>query len=88
MNRKWDIKDEATRKKCIDEIITRIEEIDGDKVGVIAAQDIIDIVTEHFGPEVYNAALGDVNKLLETKFQDITTDVELLEQRVHSHSIL
>ncbi|MDN5819655.1 MAG: DUF2164 domain-containing protein [bacterium] len=81
MNRKWDIKDDTTRKQCIDEVVTRVEEIDGDKVGVIAAQDIIDIVAERLGPEIYNSCLQDINKMLSEKFQDIETGIELLEQR-------
>lgn len=81
MIRKWDIKDDATRKQCIEEVITRVEEIDGDKVGTIAAQDIIDIVAERLGPEIYNNCLSDIKKMLSDKFQDIETDIELLEQR-------
>ena len=80
MKRKWDITDEALQKKCIDEVIARIEEIDGEQAGVIAAQDIIDIVTQNFGPQVYNAGVRDAKKVLQERFNDIEIDMDLLEQ--------
>jgi uncharacterized protein (DUF2164 family) len=79
MNRKWNIDDEVN-KKCIDEVITRIEEMDGENVGIIAAQDIIDIVAEYLGPEVYNAGIRSTKKLLQERFHDLEIDVDLLEQ--------
>ncbi len=79
MKRKWDISDEATIKKCLDEVIARVEEIDSDKVGVIAAQEIIDIVTENFGPEIYNKGVRDSKKLVQEKFHDLEVDLDLLE---------
>ncbi len=77
--RKWDSEDGEKQRKCIDEVITRIEDIDG-SVGVIAAQDIIDIVTENLAPEIYNKGLRDAKKLLVTKFSDIESELDLLEQ--------
>ncbi|CAN5430104.1 hypothetical protein BH10PAT3_BH10PAT3_0530 [soil metagenome] len=64
MIRKWDTANKPLYKKCVDEVITRIEVMDGNLVGEIASQDIIDIVTENFGPEIYNTALRDAKKLL------------------------
>lgn len=80
MQRKFDDLPEEAKKKCIAEVITRVEEIDGDSVGIIAAQDIIDIVVEHYGPEIYNSALRDAKKLLETKLSDIEFEIDQLEQ--------
>lgn len=80
MNRKWDIKNEVIQKKCIDEVITRIQEIDGEPVGMFAAQDIIDIVTANCGPEIYNSGLKDAKKLIQDRFHDLEVDIDLLEQ--------
>ncbi|HEX4662015.1 MAG TPA: DUF2164 family protein [Candidatus Saccharimonadales bacterium] len=80
MKRKWDIAPEEIQKKCLNEVITRVEEIEGSGVGVIAAQDIIDIVTENLGPEIYNAAIRDAKKAIEGKLQDIEVDLDALEQ--------
>jgi uncharacterized protein (DUF2164 family) len=80
MIRKWDTDDKELQQKCIDEVITRIEEIDDGQVGVIAAQDIIDIVTENLGPEIYNKGLADAKKAVTERLHDIETDIELLQQ--------
>lgn len=80
MNRKFNSVSKETEKKCINEIITRIEEIEGGDVGIIAAQDIIEIVTQNLGPEIYNNALNDAKNLMQGKFTDIETEISLLEQ--------
>jgi uncharacterized protein (DUF2164 family) len=80
MKRKFDSVSRETEKKCINEIITRIEEIEGGDVGIIAAQDIIEIVTQNLGPEIYNNGLNDAKKLMQGKFTDLETDISLLEQ--------
>ncbi len=80
MHRKWDNISEDLQKKCINEVITRVEEIDGESVGIIAAQDIIDLVTQNFGPEIYNTGIRDAKKLLQERFHDLEVDVDLLEQ--------
>lgn len=81
MKRKWDSASEETQRKCIDEVITRVEEIDTSQVGVIAAQDIIDIVTEHLGPAIYNQGINDAKKLIQERLQDIEVDLQVLEAR-------
>lgn len=82
MNRKWNIENETAQKKCIDEVIARVEEIESSTVGIIAAQDIIDIVTEHLGPEIYNLGIRDAKKIVQEKLQDIEIDIDMLEQNV------
>lgn len=81
MIHKWDVDNKALNQKCIDEVITRIQEIeDSDNIGVVGAQDIIDIVLENMGPEIYNKAIDDVTKFLSEKFQEIEYTAEDLKQ--------
>jgi uncharacterized protein (DUF2164 family) len=81
MLRKWDIENKELHRKCADEVITRIQDIDDPmSVGVIAAEDIIDIVLTNLGPEIYNKAINDTNKLIQTKLQDIDAEIEMLKQ--------
>jgi uncharacterized protein (DUF2164 family) len=82
MKRKWDSGNESLQRKCIDEIITRVDEAADTSIGVIAAQDIIDIVTEHLAPEIYNKGIADAKKLISEKLADIEVDLDSLEQRV------
>ncbi len=80
MIRKWDTTNKEIQQKCIDEIITRVEEIGDGQVGVIAAQDIIDIVSENLGPEIYNLGVKDAKKAVTERFHDLEVDIDLLEQ--------
>ena len=78
MIRKWDIKDEQVKKRCIEEVLTRIAEQADTEFGIIAAQEIIDIVAEHLGPELYNRAIEDAKKAIRTKLADLEIDLDIL----------
>ena len=80
MKRKFGDIPKEVERQCTDEVITRVEDIDGSSVGVIAAQDIIDIVTQHLGPVIYNQGVRDAKKLLHDRFNDLETEIDLLEQ--------
>ena len=82
MNKKWDIADEELNRKCIDEVISRIQDIeDTDAVGMIAAQDIIDIVKENLAPVLYNKGIEDARKAVQAKVEDIELDLDVLKQK-------
>jgi uncharacterized protein (DUF2164 family) len=80
MLRKWESNNKELIQKCIEEVTARLEEIDNASVGIIAAQDIIDIVTEHLGPEIYDSGVRTAKKLLQERFHDLEIDLDLLEQ--------
>ena len=79
MLRQWDIKDDQLRKQCVDEIIARIGEEDDTTIGVICAQEIIDIVAKYTGPNAYNMAVNDSKKLLDGKMADLEVDLDLMK---------
>lgn len=81
MKRKWDVSSKEIRKKCVGEIIARIEEQKGAEFGILAAEELIDIVTQNIGPDIYNLAIKDTKELLRTRFADIETDIDLLEHQ-------
>lgn len=81
MIRKWDTKNKSLNQKCVAEVITRVQEIDDpEQAGIIVAQEIIDIVLENMGPEIYDKAIKDATKLLGEKFQEIEYSIEDLKQ--------
>lgn len=79
MKRKWDSENAELNKKCVNEIIARIDEIE-DSVGVVAAQDVIDIVLENLAPEIYNKGVADAKKSIQEKLLDIEVDLDSLKQ--------
>jgi uncharacterized protein (DUF2164 family) len=80
IRRKWDISSKEQKKKCIDALITYLESITDDPVGMIAAEEILDIVAEAIGPDIYNSGVEDAKKLLASKFTDIEIDLDMLRQ--------
>jgi uncharacterized protein (DUF2164 family) len=79
MKRKWDVSSKEVRKKCIDEIIARIDEQQGLDFGVLAAEEIMSIVEQNIGPDIYNLAVKDATKLLQDRISDIETELDLLQ---------
>jgi uncharacterized protein (DUF2164 family) len=82
MLRKWDIKDEKIRKQCLEEVIARIEEEDDTTIGIISAQEIVDIVAKFVGPNAYNMAIVDSKKIIDTKLGDLEIDFDLMKVSV------
>jgi uncharacterized protein (DUF2164 family) len=81
MKRKWDTENEELQRKCVEEVIARIDEIGEAPAGVIAAQEIIDIVTANLAPEIYNKGVRDAGKLVSAKLGDVVDiDLPTLEQ--------
>ena len=80
MNQHSDLDDKARQLACIEAVITRIEEIDSEAVGTIAAQDVIDIVLEYHEPAIYNRGLNDAKKIATNKFVDLEIEIASLEK--------
>lgn len=81
MIRKWDTDDKELGQKCINEVIARIQDIDDpNAAGVIAAQEIIDIILENLAPEIYNKAVTESTKLMQEKLDELQYDLEDLKQ--------
>jgi uncharacterized protein (DUF2164 family) len=79
MIRKWGIQDEQAQKRCIDELLTRIDEQDGSEFGMIAARELIDIVANYVGPSAYNSAIEDAKSALQAKIADLEVDFDVLK---------
>lgn len=80
MKKQFDVISDDVKKRCAAEISARVEEISGEPVGVIAAQDIVDIVTLHYGPEIYKAALEDAKKIVQERLSDVEYEIDGLMQ--------
>jgi uncharacterized protein (DUF2164 family) len=59
-------------------VLARIDEQDGTVFGVIAAQEIIDIVATHLGPQIHNATIEEAKKTVQAKLADLEIDLDIL----------
>lgn len=80
MQRKWDVSTKEQRKKCVDEILARLDEQTGSEFGMLAAEELTDIVLTNLGPDIYNLAIKDAKKLLQDRLADLDVELDLLKQ--------
>ena len=78
MIRKWDITNEQSKRQCLDELLARIDEQEDSEFGVIAAQEMIDIVSKHLCPQIHNATLDEAKKSVHSKLADLEIDLDVL----------
>ena len=79
MIRKWDIAGEQAQKRCVEEVLARIDEQQDAEFGIIAAQEIIDIVADHIGPSAYNTGIEDAKKAIVQKSADLEIELDMLK---------
>jgi len=78
VKRKLDLLSKEKRKSCIEEIITFFEQKRDEKIGIIAAENILDFFLQSTGEEIYNKGVIDSKRLLKERFDDLEIDLELL----------
>jgi uncharacterized protein (DUF2164 family) len=81
LKRKLDLTSKATKQKCIDEIIYRVNEAVDDEIGMITAEEVLELVTENIASEIYDQAVEDVKKLLAERQMDINIEIDLLKSK-------
>jgi uncharacterized protein (DUF2164 family) len=77
VKRDWDVLSDARRRLVIDEIIAYFAEERNEKIGVVAAGNILDFFLQVVGNSVYNKALDDLKPLLEKNLGDTLLDVDI-----------
>lgn len=80
IKRKWDLLPKEKRKACIDEIITFFKQKRDEKIGIIAAEDVLDFFLQNIGTNIYNKGVEDSKNLLKRQFEDLEVDLNLLLQ--------
>lgn len=76
IKRYWDVLSDEERRKIIDELITFFSEKRDEKIGVVAAGEMLDFFLRTAGGPIYNKALDDVKPFLEKKLEDTLFDID------------
>jgi uncharacterized protein (DUF2164 family) len=81
-NRKalWDFLSDKEREDCLSAIQTYFHKERDEKIGIIAAQDFLDVVQEKIVWSAYNKGIADAKTIIEDKFAGINIDLDLLER--------
>ena len=78
VKRNWDFISEEKRKESINEIIDFFNVERNEKIGMIAAEEILDFFLQTIGIDAYNKGINDSIKHLKDRFEDIKIDMETL----------
>ena len=73
----WDVLSDDERRFLVGEIVGYFETERGEKIGVVAAGQILDFFLRMAGPLLYNRALDDTKVLLEKNLGSILLDIDV-----------
>jgi len=76
----WDILSDKEKQDCLERIIAHFQDERGERIGVIAAEQVLDVILEPIVKSAYNKGLSAAKELLQDKFADINLDLDLLQQ--------
>ena len=76
MNKKWDKLTDEQRKLVTQELISFFEYERGEKIGVIAAKEIMNFMLQTLGPHLYNTGLQDAQKALQQRIEELNYDID------------
>jgi uncharacterized protein (DUF2164 family) len=75
--RKWDLLSEKEREKAINDLIDFFETEKDEKIGVVAAEEILDTLLQSSATIIYNKAIKDTIDFIRERFEDIAIDSEV-----------
>ena len=75
-NRKWDRISDEKRQQAIDDLVYFFESERSEKIGLIAAEQLLDFFLENIGPDVYNRGLFDAKTAIAKRMEDLQFDMD------------
>lgn len=66
------------KQNCLQALVTYFNQERDEKIGLVAAEKILDFILQETGEHIYNKAIFDAQKLLKKRFEDLDLDLELL----------
>ncbi len=74
--RKWEKLSEEQKRAAIDDIIYFFEKERNEKIGVIAAGEILNFFQENIGQELFKKGVADAKRALEKRLEDLNFDLD------------
>jgi uncharacterized protein (DUF2164 family) len=78
VKRKWDMLSEEKRKDAIEVIIKFFKDERDEEIGIIAAENLLDLFLEMIAKDVYNKGVDDAKIALKKRFDDLEFDLDVL----------
>lgn len=80
VKRSWDILSPAQRKAAAEAIIGHFQNEGREGIGLIAAEDVLDVFLQSAGAALYNKGVEDAKNCLKGRLGDIELDIEVLKR--------
>ena len=75
INRKWERLSNEEKNKAKEELILFFENERDEKIGIIAAEEILNFFLQSVGSKLYNKGVEDAKKALENRFEELKYDL-------------
>ena len=76
IKRSWERLSDKEKSAAKKELIYFFESERDEKIGTIAAEEILNFFLEHIGGKLYNKGLNDAKKALENRFEELRYDLD------------
>lgn len=77
VKRSWDILTEQQRKTAIDEIISFFRSERGEDIGILAAENFLDMFQQQIGVHLYNKGVDDTKEFVKKRLEEVAIDIEV-----------
>ncbi len=77
-NNRFEFSSEDLKRKYLNDIIAFFQDIRSERIGFLAAEEVLGFFTETLGEEIYRMAINDSKKLLKERLEDIDIELDLL----------
>lgn len=78
--RKWDKLTEEQRQQCINELIDFFERERDEKIGVVAAGELLNFFLQTAGRNLFNQGIETASRTLQTRIKDVMMDLDVLKE--------
>ena len=80
MTRQWDLLSKDERRAVTREIILYFKKERGEDIGMIAAEEFIDLFLQQCGLMIYNKAIEDATTFVKKRQEDLQFEMDLLKK--------
>ncbi|MBT6068925.1 DUF2164 family protein [Candidatus Peregrinibacteria bacterium] len=78
IKRSWDLLSEAKRRSCVEEIMVYFQRERDEKIGMLAAEDVLDFMLKSVAKDIYEKGIKDAKELLKRRLDDLDVEMDLL----------
>ncbi|MDG1105903.1 MAG: DUF2164 family protein [Cyclobacteriaceae bacterium] len=76
VKRNWERLSEEERKSVIEDLILFFENERDEKIGIIAAEEVLNFFLMSVGNKLYNKGIDDAKKVLKNRYEELQFDLD------------